>query len=128
MRASGTADHRVARLREAEPGTLMNKLIVASLISAALTVAAPAAAQRKQTQNIDFGAISCQQFLEDVSNASEDDVGAIMLWLDGYLSGVSGDAVLRFGGLEQFGQNLVTHCANRGSDRLLDAARMVGIQ
>jgi acid stress chaperone HdeB len=106
----------------------MNRLIAISIAAAALALASPAGAKRMQQQNVDFGTISCQQFLQDVASGSEDDVGAIMLWLDGYLSGVSGDTVLRFDGLESFGTNLVERCAKRGNERLLDAARKVGLE
>ena len=107
----------------------MKTAIALAAIIAAL-LAAPANAKKQQNSNapIDFGAITCSEFLQDVSTASEDDAGALILWLDGYLSGVSGDTVLRFDGLEQFATNLVEHCSNRGRDRLIDAARKVGIQ
>lgn len=95
----------------------------------ALAATAPVDAQKRSaTQNIDFATISCSQFIEDVASSSEDDVGALMLWLDGYLSGVTGDTVLRFDSLEAFGTNLVDRCAARGNERLLDAARKVGIE
>ena len=105
----------------------MYKSIAGSLVAAALLLPAPADAL-KQVQNIDFSTINCQTFLADLANGSEDDAAAMMLWLDGYLSGVSGDTVLRFDGLGTFGENLVEHCASNGNDRLLDAARKVGLE
>ena len=104
----------------------MNKWIAGSVMAAALGLCASNPAQA--SDNIDFGAITCKTFLTDVAAASEDDVAGMMLWLDGYLSGVSGDTVLRFDGLGTFGENLVEHCASRGNDRLLDAARKVGLE
>lgn len=107
----------------------MKTIALALLVVALAVVAAPTEARKKQTaENIDFSAISCRDFMEELAAASEEDAGAILLWLDGYLSGVSGDTVLRFDGLEQFAQNLAEHCNRRGGDRLLDAARKVGIQ
>ena len=97
--------------------------IVASLL------ASPVDAKKQQANApIDFSAIRCGEFLQDIANGSEDDAAAVFLWLDGYLSGVSGDTVLRFDSLEQFGLNLVEHCSENGRDRLIDAAREVGIQ
>jgi len=106
----------------------MKKCAVAALAVAMLWGGVADARKQQATQNIDFSTISCRDFMRDLSTASEDDAGAILLWLDGYLSGVSGDTVLRFDGLEQFAKNLTEHCNRRGNDRLLDAARKVGIQ
>lgn len=95
----------------------------------ALATSSPAWAKKSQAaENIDFSRISCQQFMNDLASSSEDDAAAILLWLDGYLSGVSGDTVLRFDGLEAFASNLTEYCSRRGKDRLLDAARKVGIE
>lgn len=102
----------------------MLKSLAAPLLAAGLLFAQPAPA----AENIDFSAITCEEFINDIGAASEDDVAAIMMWLDGYLSGVSGDTVLRFDAMESFGTSLVEHCAKNGKTRLLDAARKVGLQ
>lgn len=85
-------------------------------------------AKKSQNQKIDFAGYTCSSFLQEIATSSEEDAGAVLLWLDGYLSGVSGDAVLDFKGLETFSTKLVTHCKEKGDDRLLDAAKQVGIQ
>ncbi|MCB1609347.1 MAG: hypothetical protein KDI71_20475 [Xanthomonadales bacterium] len=104
------------------------KLLAVAGIAAALSLAPLTAEARKgRVQDIDFGAIRCSEFISDLADASEEDAAAIFLWLDGYLSGVSGDTVLRWNGLENFAENLVDRCASRGNERLLDAARRVGI-
>ncbi len=91
--------------------------------------AVPAEAQKraKIDDNIDFGSYSCRQFLEEAAEASEDDVAMVLIWLDGYLSGVSGDTVLTWDGFERFAEALVNYCDARGNHRLLDAARRVGL-
>lgn len=103
----------------------MKNAFLAAALSAALSVAAIGDAR---AESINFGAATCSEFIQTVADSSEDDVGAMMLWLDGYLSGVSGDAVLRFDGLEQFGQNLVERCGNNPDENLLQAARAVGLE
>jgi acid stress chaperone HdeB len=106
----------------------MHKLVATAVLGIAIVVAAPAmAAKRQQSGDVDFGSVTCSAFMNDLSTASEQDAGAIFLWLDGYLSGVSGDTVMRPAGMEQFVEALLNHCSKRGKDNLLDAARKVGI-
>lgn len=104
------------------------KLSAVALGAAMLTCAAlPAEARKGRLQDIDFGAIRCSEFIYELADADEEDAAAIFLWLDGYLSGVSGDTVLRWNGLENFAENLVERCDRRPNERLLDAAERVGI-
>ncbi len=106
----------------------MQKHLILALSTVALCATSLSADARKgRVQDIDFGSYTCESFLYDISDASEEDIGAVFLWLDGYLSGVSGDTVLRWNGLESFAENLVNRCQTRGRERLLDAARRVGI-
>ena len=104
----------------------MHHPIAASLLAAALALAGVDASARADT--LDFSTITCTSFIEDVAAGSEDDAAAVMMWLDGYLSGVSGDTVLRFDAMEAFGTNLVEHCASNGATKLLDAAKKVGLE
>lgn len=108
----------------------MNASKLAGLVLGAavmICVALPAEARKGRIQDIDFGAIRCSEFIYELADASEEDAAALFLWLDGYLSGVSGDTVLRWNGLESFAENLVERCDRRPNERLLDAAERVGI-
>ncbi|MBF0424078.1 MAG: hypothetical protein HQL73_13920 [Magnetococcales bacterium] len=108
----------------------MRKFIGVFLLSITFSLAlvSDSAAKKAQTQNIDFANYTCASFLKELAGSNDEDAGAVLLWLDGYLSGVSGDTVLNFKGLEEFSGKLVTHCKNKGDDRLLEAAKEVGIQ
>jgi acid stress chaperone HdeB len=100
-------------------------LLVAALL---LSIATPIAAQKRGNSDIDFGTMTCNDFMHEVTVSDEEDLGALLLWIDGYLSGVTGDTVLRWRGFEQFAEDLVVSCQRRGHQRLLDAARRVGIE
>lgn len=78
--------------------------------------------------SIDFGAITCSEFINEMSQVSDEDAGTIMMWLDGYLSGITGDTVLRFSGLEEIGEALVNGCAESPNSKVLDVVRIVGIR
>ncbi|MBF0110509.1 MAG: hypothetical protein HQL76_15180 [Magnetococcales bacterium] len=95
-----------------------------------VTFSGPVVAKGKKSanQNIDFSSFTCSAFIGEVANSSEEDVGAVLMWLDGYLSGVSGDGVLNWKGFEQFAENLMKRCADHGDEMLLEAAKKVGIE
>lgn len=101
---------------------------VAACFSASLLVSMPTVAAKKaQTQNIDFGSITCRQFLQDLSQSSAEDAGVVMMWIDGYLSGVSGDTLLDWKDLEKFSSALAAYCGEKPGINVLDAAKTVGI-
>lgn len=107
----------------------MKALLAAAAVALPLLFATEASALKMlAADHIDFGALSCGDFLNEAETASEEDLGVVIMWLDGYLSGVSGDTVLKFSGVELFAENLVDYCARSPGSRLLDAARAVGIQ
>ncbi|MEZ5580532.1 MAG: HdeA/HdeB family chaperone [Candidatus Competibacteraceae bacterium] len=54
------------------------------------------------------------------------DAGVVLMWIDGYLSGVSGDTSLNWKDLEKFSTNLVAYCG-KPDEKVLDAAEAVGI-
>ncbi|KHK01918.1 HdeA/HdeB family chaperone [Desulfovibrio sp. TomC] len=94
----------------------------------ALALAGPALAKKQQQpQNIDFGAVTCKEFVMEIADADEDSAGIILMWLDGYLSGVSGDTKLNWKTLETFSGALMEACAKKPGQKVLDVAREVGI-
>jgi len=93
-----------------------------------LATAAPALAKKQQqSENIDFGAITCKEFVLEIAEADSESAGMILLWLDGYLSGVSGDTTLKWKPLEKFSEALMDTCAKKPGSKVLDVARQVGI-
>lgn len=69
-------------------------LLIAVVGLAASLLASPVLAKKTQMQNIDFGEITCGEFLQELSTSSAEDAGVVLMWIDGYLSGVSGDTTL----------------------------------
>lgn len=78
-------------------------------------------------QNIDFGSITCGEFLKEISSGSAEDAGVVLMWIDGYLSGVSGDTTLDWKDLEKFSEQLVTYCGQNADTKVLKAAEAIGI-
>ncbi len=92
-----------------------------------LTLSLPAFAG-KSSDNINFGALSCGEFMQVVNDSDEDDIAAMLIWLDGYLSGVSGDTTFYPEGFDEFADRLVDRCSKKSGKKVLDVAREVGIQ
>lgn len=107
----------------------MRSFVIAALcLSATVWASSPVlAAKKAQTKNIDFGAITCGEFVQELSQSSSEDAGVVLMWIDGYLSGVSGDTKLDWKDLEKFSTDLVAYCGNKPSVKVLDAAEAVGI-
>jgi acid stress chaperone HdeB len=101
--------------------------VLAALCCSSLLLSMPVYAKKPATQNIDFGAITCSEFMKELSQGSAEDAGVVLMWIDGYLSGVSGDTVLKWSDLEKFSANLMTHCGKKPDDKVLEAAKAVGI-
>ncbi|MBF0438534.1 MAG: hypothetical protein HQL93_05365 [Magnetococcales bacterium] len=75
---------------------------------------------------MDFGSYTCEEFLQEVATSNREDIGAILLWLDGYLSGVTGDTVLNWKNFESFAESLADRCNERRGEKLLRAVRKTG--
>ncbi|MEO5362716.1 MAG: HdeA family protein [Magnetococcus sp. DMHC-8] len=97
-------------------------------LCASLLLAAPAQARKQSQSQINFGTYTCGAFLADAAQGSEEDIGIVLMWLDGYLSGVSGDTVWKQKDFEEFSERLANYCATHGNAKLLEAARKKGIQ
>ena len=107
---------------------MKRSFIIATLcLSTALSISTLAWAKKTQIQNIDFGAITCGEFMQEIAQGSSEDAGMVLMWIDGYLSGVSGDTILNWKNLEKFSTDLVTYCAKQPATKVLDAAEAVGV-
>ncbi len=106
----------------------MKLSFVVCLALLACLASGPALAKKQAIPNIDFGRYTCQEFIDEIAGASAEDTGAVLMWLDGYLSGISGDTELKWTELEQFGEGLINYCSRNKDAKMLDAAKQVGIQ
>jgi acid stress chaperone HdeB len=97
------------------------------LMGIGLALGLGALAPAQASNDVDFGTLNCSQFLAIVEGSDEQASGAMFMWLDGYLSGVSGDNVMRPDAMAPFVEALLAHCGNNGKAKLLDAAKAVGL-
>lgn len=86
------------------------------------------AAGKKQIQKVDLGKMTCQEFLQEAAaDPSGETAGYLLMWLDGYLSGLSGDTVLDGKVFEEFSRDIADLCAKNPDANLLKGARQVGL-
>jgi acid stress chaperone HdeB len=108
----------------------MKRLHFIAALCLSITLLVPGlslAAKKAQSRNINFGAITCGEFLQEISQGSVEDAGVVLMWIDGYLSGVSGDTTLDWKNLEKFSTDLMVYCGNKSNAKVLDAAEAVGV-
>ncbi|MDQ7831634.1 MAG: HdeA/HdeB family chaperone [Desulfovibrionaceae bacterium] len=103
-------------------------VVVCAVIGLLFAFSASAMAKGKKSENIQFGTLTCQEFLEGVAESDEESVGLILMWIDGYLSGVSGDTELNWNGFESMSTALAETCAKSPKKKVLDVAKAVGIE
>lgn len=107
----------------------MKKIVgVCAVIVLLFAFSTTAMAKGKKADNIQFGTLTCQDFMDGVAQSDETSVGLILMWLDGYLSGVSGDTELKWDGFESFSTALAETCATSPKKKVLDVARSVGLE
>ncbi|EHJ49061.1 hypothetical protein DFW101_3061 [Solidesulfovibrio carbinoliphilus subsp. oakridgensis] len=105
----------------------VSRCLVSCLVLVLATAAPALAKKNQQAEDIDFGAVTCQEFIQEISEADAESAGMILLWLDGYLSGVSGDTTLKWAPLGKFSEALMAACAKKPGSKVLDVAKRVGI-
>ena len=106
---------------------MKRSLFVTAICLSALIGSAPVIAKKAQLQTIDLGTTSCGAFLKEANASSNDDTGTMLVWIDGYLSGVSGDTKIQMNEFEKFVKNLVEYCEKNQDTNVLEAAKKVGI-
>lgn len=88
----------------------MKKFVIAAATACSL-VATAAAVQ------VDMGAATCA----DTKTWDANTAGSYLMWLDGYMSGKTGNTVLDTDGLQKLAEALDTFCGSNPDVKLLDA-------
>jgi acid stress chaperone HdeB len=83
-----------------------------------------AAAFSAQADSFNVNELTCGELL----SLSDEEMGLIIFWIDGYLSGVTGDTQFNDEMLSSFAERMGAACAKSPDSRVLDTARIVGIQ
>lgn len=96
----------------------------AGVIAAGLMCSSAAFAKESKDVTIDMKASTCK----DVAELDEESAPYFLIWIDGYLSGVTGDTTFSTKEFKRFVDELAKYCAKNPETGLLDAAKKVGVQ
>ncbi|MCB6542901.1 conserved exported hypothetical protein [uncultured Desulfovibrio sp.] len=94
----------------------MKKYMLAALTVFMLGTAPFAAHAAEQ----DVAKITCKDFLADKQNIS-----MMVMWIDGYMSGKSGNTSISDQWMEKLGTHLGTYCAKNPAKTIMDAIEAV---
>jgi acid stress chaperone HdeB len=97
-------------------------VVIAALVSTLLFSSA-SFAKKQQEVKFDMKDLSCKELIE----MDEETAGIMLMWLDGYLSGVTGDTTFDGAQFGTFAGSLGEHCAKNPADKVLDASHKLGI-
>ena len=98
---------------------LRRTALSAALIGLSLLAVSPLYAAEKTVKKddkVDMASYTCADLLAE----EEDDVGTILLWVDGYLSGKTGDTVINTKFIGELAESVGEKCAEKGEAKLLD--------
>lgn len=92
------------------------KSSMATALAAGLLAAAPASAQV-----LDLSTITCQRFID----YDKDNIGVIMMWMDGYFSDENAPPVIDFGRMKTRAEKLAQYCVRNPTIGLITAAEPI---
>lgn len=94
------------------------------ILVAALLISTNAFAKKEQNFKFDMNDLSCKELIE----SDEETIGMMLMWIDGYLSGVTGDTRFDSSQFTNFAGALGDYCAKNQNSKVLDASHQLGIQ
>jgi|PlaIllAssembly_1097288.scaffolds.fasta_scaffold2326208_1 acid stress chaperone HdeB len=102
----------------------MKKTIaIATLLVSALAFSSTVFAKKEQALKYDMKELSCKELIE----MDEETMGIMLMWLDGYLSGITGDTKFDSDQFGSFAGSLGEHCAKNPADKVVDASHKLGV-
>ena len=92
---------------------------LAAILTLALVMAMPVGAQaakKEVKQQVDMSKYTCGELLSE----SEDDMGVVLIWIDGYLSGKTGDMTVDLEFISKLAEGVGGACASNKKARVMD--------
>ena len=87
----------------------------------ALAAAIAAAAPIQAAEQVDLSTITCKRFFE----YSKDNIGLMLMWLDGYYSDDDADPIIDFDKMTENSKKLGEYCGKNPSHSIITAAEKI---
>lgn len=98
-----------------------NLFIIAAIMASVFLFSVGAEAKKKLTNTIDMAAYTCK----DLFSEKEDDIGVVLIWFDGYLSGKTGDTSLSMDFIKDLAESVGTACKEKQSAKVMDIVKQL---
>lgn len=102
----------------------MNKLLCCIAMAACSGFSTAHAADDRP--EIDITRFTCEAFMQELQNGQAQDMRNLAIWLDGYLTSITGEKSLNWKSLQQFFDDLVEYCRAHSKSDLFEAAHNSG--
>ncbi len=79
-------------------------------------------------ERVDLQEMTCGEVISLAQEeGNEESIFLFVFWIDGYLSGISGETTVNFDELSELAESLATFCVANEATDILTAARQVGL-
>jgi len=94
-------------------------MVVAAFMLCVFAMSPGAEAKKQINKKVDMANYTCKDLLSE----KDDDVGTVLVWIDGYLSGKTGDTTIDIDFLGELAEGVGEACAEKKNAKVLDIVR-----
>jgi acid stress chaperone HdeB len=98
--------------------------VIALALVSAFAFSNNAFAKKQQSVHFNMHDLSCGELI----TMDEESMGVMLMWLDGYLSGVTGDTTFDEKEFTNFAGALGEYCVKNKTSKVIDASNQVGVR
>lgn len=107
----------------------MARLIGSLLLLTLLHAQADERRAEEKLSTIELTSFTCQQFRDGIHSENDaNKMHALVMWLEGYMSAISGNTLLDWQNLEEYKKDLLAFCDKNPTLGLLEAARRAAVE
>lgn len=102
---------------------MKKSIVVVATLASTLLFSSATFAKKEQEVKFDMKEMTCKELI----TMDEDSAGVMLMWLDGYLSGITGDTTFDGKEFGSFAGSLGEFCAKNPDSKVLDASKKLGV-
>jgi acid stress chaperone HdeB len=94
-------------------------MALATILLSLSVLCSGAEAKKRVNKKLDMASYTCKDLLAE----TDDDVGAVLIWIDGYLSGKTGDTTIDVEFLSDLAEGVGEECGGKSDSKVLDVVQ-----